>query len=150
MGAEARARRARTLREYRLLGQALAATSIARLGLLILPLATVRRAVRWLAASSHPLAPACRCSPEQVIRASVSAGLHSPLGTTCLATALVAQAMLHRHGHHARLRVGVRRDANGAFRAHAWLEREGRVVVGGPPAVVGSYTPLPKLEHLIR
>jgi Transglutaminase-like superfamily len=150
MSADAGARRSRTIREYRLLGQALAATAIARVGLLILPLATVRRAVRWLAASSHPLAPGYRCSPEQVIRASVSAGLHSPLGTTCLATALVAQAMLQHHGHDARLRVGVRRDANGAFRAHAWLERDGRVVVGGPLAVVDSYTLLPKLEHLIR
>ncbi len=150
MAAEARASRSRNLREYRLLGQALAATAVARLGLLILPLATVRRAVRWIAPSSRPLAPGCRCSPEQVIRAAVSAGLHSPLGSTCLATALVAQAMLQRHGHHARLRVGVRRDPAGAFRAHAWLEREGRVVVGGPAVVVDSYTPLPKMEHLIR
>ncbi len=150
MGAETGPRRPRTPREYRLLAQALAATALARLGLLVLPLATVRRTVCFIARGPLPLPPARRSTPEQVIRAAVSAGLHSPLGTTCLATALVAQAMLQRHGHHASLRVGVRRDADGAFRAHAWLEREGRVVVGGPPALIGSYMPLPEMEHLIR
>jgi hypothetical protein len=149
MGADRGTRPSRTLRECPLLVRALIATAVARLGLMFRPLAEVRRAVRWIAASAHPLAPERRCSTDQVIRAAVSAGLHSPVGTTCLATALVAQAMLQRHGADALLRVGVRRDVDGTFRAHAWLEHAGKVVVGGPLAVVESYTPLPEMEHLI-
>jgi hypothetical protein len=29
------------------------------------------------------------------------------------------------------LKLGAGRDATGAFTAHAWVEREGRIVVGG-------------------
>lgn len=141
---------ARTPAEYWLLCQALTAIALARLGLLVFPLAKVRRGVRWALRSDRPLPPGRRCSPEQVIRAAVSAGLHSPVGTTCLATALLAQALLERHGYDAQLRLGVRRDADGAFRAHAWLERDGKVAVGGPLSEVTSYTPLPEMEHLIR
>jgi Transglutaminase-like superfamily len=106
--------------------------------------------VRFFFASDSPLPPGRRCTPEQVIRAAVSAGVHSPAGSTCLSNALVAQAMLHRHGYDARLRLGVKRDANGAFCAHAWVERDGRIVVGGPAAEISAYTSLPDIEHLIR
>jgi Transglutaminase-like superfamily len=142
--------RPRTAREYVLLLQALAAIAVARIGLLLMSLAGTRRVVHALVQSGRPLPPAGCCTPEQVVRAAVSAGIHSPVGTTCLATAIVAQAMLQRHGHESRLRLGVRRSDTGAFAAHAWLEREGNVVVGGGPAEIASYTPLPEMEHLIR
>ncbi len=143
-------RRPRTRREYGLLLQALAAITVARIGLLLVSLARVRRMIHGLVQSGRPLPANSQCTPEQVVRAAVSAGIHSPVGTTCLATAIVAQAMLQRHGHDARLRLGVRRSSTGAFAAHAWLEREGRVVVGGAPAEIATYTPLPEMEHLIR
>ena len=142
--------RPRTGREYGLLCRAAAAIAVGRIGLLVFPLAKVRRAVQSLCRSGRPLPLERRATPEQVIRAAVSAGLHSPVGSTCLATALVAQAMLQHHGYEARLCLGVRRNAGGAFAAHAWLEREGKVVVGGPLSEIESYTPLPEMEHLIR
>jgi hypothetical protein len=140
----------RTPLEYWLLAQGLAGTLVCRLGLLALPLPAVRKAVRMLLRADHPLPRGRRATPEQVIRAAVSAGIHSPVGQTCLATALVAQTMLRRHGHDARLRLGVRRNPDGKIAAHAWLEREGLVVVGGPPSEVATYAPLPEMEHLIR
>lgn len=48
---------------------------------------------------------------------------------TCLVQALAAQLLLTRHGHMADLQIGVS-QAKG-FEAHAWLEFEGRVVLGG-------------------
>ena len=50
-------------------------------------------------------------------------------GTTCLVEALVADAMLRRHGHRATLRVGVRHGAP-LLDAHAWVESDGSVVMG--------------------
>lgn len=140
----------RSAAEYWLLCRGLAGSVASRLGLMVLPLAVVRKAVRFFFASDSPLPPERRCSAEQVIRAAVSAGIHSPVGSTCLSNALVAQAMLQRHGYDATLRLGVKRDANGAFCAHAWVERDGRIVVGGPPAEISKYTSLPDIEHLIR
>jgi hypothetical protein len=141
---------ARTAAEYWLLGQALLATIVASVGLRVLSLATVRRLVRFVLGSAHPLPPGRRRSAQVLIRAAVSAGIHWPFGSTCLARALVAQALLHRHGHEGRLRLGVRRNSDGIFAAHAWIERRGDIVVGGPAAEIATYTPLPEMEHLIR
>jgi hypothetical protein len=139
----------RSPREVWLLGQAILGVASTRLGLWVLPLAKIRRLIWRLFSAGHPLPAIHRCSQDQVIRAVVSAAIHCPISTTCLATAVVGQALLHRHGYKAQLRFGVRRDAKGSFSAHAWLEREGTVVLGGPSTVVQSYTRLPEMEHLI-
>jgi hypothetical protein len=44
--------------------------------------------------------------------------------------AVAAQWLLARHGHPACLRIGVRPRAAAPFEAHAWLEHEGRVIIG--------------------
>lgn len=133
-----------------MLGQALGAMTLTRLGLRVFALATVRRGVRWMLAAERPLPHERRCSATEVIRAVISAGKHCPVGSTCLASALVGQALLGRHGYVSELRLGVRRAAGGAFAAHAWLERDGKVVLGGPGEAVAAYTPMPEMEHLIR
>lgn len=52
-------------------------------------------------------------------------------GTRCLPRALALQRMLWRRGiQGAELHIGVARDANGAFNAHAWMELEGRAIMG--------------------
>ena len=48
---------------------------------------------------------------------------------SCLTQALAAQVMLERTGEHPELRIGVATD-QGSFEAHAWLELDGRPLVG--------------------
>jgi hypothetical protein len=48
----------------------------------------------------------------------------------CLPVALVTARLLARQGTPATLRIGIARDA-GHLSAHAWLEREGRVLGAG-------------------
>src|SRR5689334_8384252 len=98
----------RSRREFQMLAQALWAVAATRIALRLLPLARVRRTVRWMLSAGKPLPSGRCCSEREVIRAVVSAGKHCP-GSTCLAVALVGQAMLSRHGYTSRLRVGVRR-----------------------------------------
>ncbi len=50
---------------------------------------------------------------------------------TCLTQAVAAQLLLRRHGYQSRLCLGAMRSAQGAFAAHAWIEHDGRIVVGG-------------------
>ena len=57
--------------------------------------------------------------------------------TTCLTHALGAYTLLGRAGHAATLRIGVARKGHGNLQAHAWVECEGRSVVGGAEA--GGY-----------
>lgn len=49
---------------------------------------------------------------------------------TCLRVALVGDRLLGARGFDATLRIGVATDERGAFEAHAWLERDDRVLVG--------------------
>ena len=51
-------------------------------------------------------------------------------GRPCLTQALVARRFLRRHGVETELRLGALLDGS-QFRAHAWLERDGHVVIGG-------------------
>jgi hypothetical protein len=53
-----------------------------------------------------------------------------PGDTKCLARALAAQALLLRHNYPAKVRLGVAKDAEGNFEAHAWVESEGKVAIG--------------------
>lgn len=61
-------------------------------------------------------------------------------GATCLTQALAAHLLLSRRGCASRLRIGVARAPGPTLRAHAWLESDGRVVLGG--TALETYTPL--------
>jgi Transglutaminase-like superfamily len=132
-----------------LLVQALVSITIARLGLLVLPLATVRRIVRAITRAASRLPMENRRALDRIIWAVAAAGKRAPIGTTCLASALAGQALLDRHGYSTLLRIGVKRNETGAFAAHAWLEHEGKVIVGGSTDIIGTYTTMPEWEHLI-
>jgi hypothetical protein len=60
--------------------------------------------------------------------------------TTCLGMALVARLLLTRRSIPSRLHFGVARDEVRNFTAHAWLECDGRVIVGRSEA--RNFTPL--------
>ncbi len=62
---------------------------------------------------------------------------------TCLTQAIAAQILLALAGEPSALRIGVARGGRGAFEAHAWIEHEGRVIIGG--SVRNRFTPLPDL-----
>ncbi len=66
-----------------------------------------------------------------VAEAIERAGRQIP-GASCLPRALAGYVLLARHGHESQLRIGVRAPSDGLFAAHAWLEQDGEVLVGGP------------------
>lgn len=55
-------------------------------------------------------------------------------GATCLTQALALRALLARGGRASTLTLGVRNPV-GALEAHAWLEADGRIVLGDPHPV---------------
>jgi hypothetical protein len=65
---------------------------------------------------------------ERVIWAGRAASRRLPFAT-CLSSALALQRCLSRHGHACELHIGVARE-NRSIVAHAWIEREGRIVLG--------------------
>ena len=63
----------------------------------------------------------------------------------CLTRALATQRVLRRHGHDARLRLGVRKVGEMTLEAHAWLEcAEGMHL--GETSIRDAFTPLPPID----
>ena len=119
--------------QRRLLLTALGSVIAVRLALWCFSYGTVRRLTRVpVASTATPPPPAVGRDPivGAVASAVTSASRYVPRAT-CLTQALVAERMLARRGRNSTLRIGVARDASGAFEAHAWLEYGDRVIIGG-------------------
>ncbi len=76
-------------------------------------------------------APAGTSSVSRLARLVELAGRYAPVKATCLKIALVGSWILARKGIPTSLKIGVARQG-GRLRAHAWLEREGEIVLGLP------------------
>ena len=124
--------------DKRVLFQAAAWLVLWRVLLAAAPFARVQQLVSQACGGS---APGCPGAPAPFrIGYLVTAAANLIPGTTCLPRALVTQVLLARHGHGAELHIGVNRDCQGRFQAHAWVEIGGRVVIGGPE--VTGYKPI--------
>ena len=62
----------------------------------------------------------------------------------CLTDAMVTQLLLSRRGLQANIQIGVAFGADGKLEAHAWIEHEGRVLIGGSSGLE-QYSRLPPL-----
>ena len=78
------------------------------------------------------------------VRWAVEAASRRIPHATCLTQAIAAQLLLRHYGYESRLCLGVTRSSAGEFLAHAWIERNGHVVVGG--AQSAGFTRLPALS----
>lgn len=69
-------------------------------------------------------------SPEQIRWAISVAGRQVPGAQNCLVQALAAAALLQVAGHPSRLCIGVNREGRTLLDAHAWVELDGRHMIG--------------------
>jgi hypothetical protein len=118
-----------------------------KVGMRLLPFRTLRRLSTLAAgAPARGLRHADRASSsaERVAWAVQAASRSTPGVKSCLTQALVAQMLLSRRGHAALLHIGVAKGERGRFQAHAWVESEGKVMIGG--SGVERFTPLAVLE----
>ncbi|HXA97940.1 MAG TPA: lasso peptide biosynthesis B2 protein [Candidatus Dormibacteraeota bacterium] len=129
--------------DQRLLVMAAVLLAAIRLGLAVLPYRKIRGLVDHLARVGSRHHPAPTASPERIAWA-VTRASHAVPAATCLPQALAARVLLERRGHPARVRVGISRTEGDRLLAHAWVESEGRIVLGG--ADLARYTRLSALE----
>jgi|SRR5215213_7343570 len=114
-----------------------------RIGLWLLPFRTLRGLLDRTAAF-YRVRDADHQPTDVVVWAVEVAARYMPGFNTCLTKALATQVLLSRRGCQALLRIGVVRSAEGKFEAHAWVESDGRVVIGGYE--LERYTLLASLE----
>jgi len=124
--------------DQRLLSLAALRLTVVALAVRLVPFALWRG---WLQNRPTP-PPSTRsgASLDRIIWAVTVAGRYVP-GSNCLVRALVARSMLGRAGHSTQLRLGVSPQQERPFQAHAWLENESGVVLGGTESA-SQYTPL--------
>ena len=101
-----------------------------RLGLKLLPFQTLRRLLARMAQPIRTLQEAEKASVDKVAWAVIVASHYIP-GARCLVQALATQVLLERRSYPTQLRIGFTREKGGQMSAHAWVESEGRVAIGG-------------------
>jgi hypothetical protein len=111
--------------DRRLVLRAAAWLALVRLALWMRPFARVQELVT-LIGGQRSRAPAV--APGRLAWA-VEAAAHVVPKASCLTQALAAEIMLERDGAHPDLKIGVATD-RAVFEAHAWLELDGRPLVG--------------------
>ncbi|HTW88257.1 MAG TPA: lasso peptide biosynthesis B2 protein [Candidatus Binataceae bacterium] len=113
-------------RDRGLVVRAFLSSSLIRAGLVLMPLQSLRAAVHR--SGRRPMNHGRR--PETVKIAWAVAAANRIWRGDCLPRALAAELMLRHYGYPAEFKIGAGRDPNGAFIAHAWVESEGRIVIG--------------------
>jgi len=116
-----------------------------RLGLWVLPFRSLRRLPARATRVPTGLHQADRSSLERIAWAMTVASRYMP-AASCLTQALATQVLLRRCGYPACLRIGVVKGEDGQLQAHAWVESDGMVVIGGSEPQLERYTPLPALD----
>lgn len=122
-----------TWAERRLLIEAMIVVPMTRVALTLVPFRLVHRAIAAVLRRqhSHAILPTAGPSAERIAWAVTAVAMRVP-GGSCLTQAIAATLLLVRHGHAATLRLGVAKNDDGSLRAHAWVESDGRTILGDP------------------
>lgn len=119
-----------------------------RLGLSLLPFGRLRHWLallgQWRTSSTNPTV-----TPHEfkhLIWTVEAMGRLVLRDRACLTQALVGQLLLQRRGYPAHLCIGVAQDDQGVFHAHAWVESQGKVIIGGQDSP-RYFAPLPMTER---
>jgi hypothetical protein len=108
-----------------------------RAGLWLVSFRTLRRIVALLTKTGS--GRTTQVPIDQLSRAVVGVSRYVP-HATCLTQALALHIMLRRSRLQSRIRIGVAKEKGGCFEAHAWVESQGRVLIGDFD--LNRYTPI--------
>jgi hypothetical protein len=133
-----------SVRDKLLLLKSFLALAAVRAGLSLLPFQTLRQLLGFFTPTTAAFTETDCASMHRVSYAVKTMSRYIP-GASCLTQALAAHMLLARIGQPAALRIGVARSQEGQFQAHAWVEIQGRIVVGKLPDM-RRYAVLPPLE----
>ena len=130
--------------ERRLLPRLVLLLAAIRLSLWLVPFSLVRRLLRqrWLAAA---FPPGLVHAPAGRLAWAVHVASRPVPAATCLTQSLALQFLLTRSGRPSSLRIGVAKNAQSGFLAHAWVDHCGQTLPDRPEEVA-RYTPLTSWE----
>lgn len=130
---------------HRLLIKTFLLLALIRIGLHLLPFQVLMRMIGKVCQTDLQSVVADPSPVENVAWAVDGISRHMPGHTKCLARALTTKVLLHQQGYASNLQIGVAKSDNGSLEAHAWIEYEGRIVIGNLRDL-SRFIPLPSVE----
>lgn len=125
--------------------RALGWLSFMKLALLVKPFRELRQWVENRSSRKLTASPERVIGRDRIVWSVDVASRYVPKAESCLPRALAAEILLAEYGYASEFKIGVTRGEDGEFMAHAWLEADGEVLIGGTDSPV-RYTTLPKIE----
>jgi hypothetical protein len=116
-----------------LLGESLFLVALTGLILRIVPFKFLKRSLTARLAAKAEQKPIDWRQINLIARSVRSVSRFVPFAT-CLSQALAAMLLIKSRGQHSELKIGVAKDEEQHFKAHAWLEANGRIVIGKLPS----------------
>ena len=118
---------------------------LTRCGLVLLGYARLRRLLSGVS-RPHLRAPSeCPGEVDRIIWAVSTTGAKVLRERPCLVIAMATHCLLSWRGVRTDLRIGAVRGLAGNLEAHAWVEQNGRVLIGQSPSL-GRYHRLPAVN----
>jgi hypothetical protein len=114
---------------------------------ILLPVVGLKNTRRLLGSGNRLRRKTLNLDTKDIVRLLETAARWCPVGSTCLARALTGQFLLRRAGIGSRLCIGVMRDHQSRFQAHAWLEKDMGVILGGSDEEIGHWSPLSEIDE---
>jgi hypothetical protein len=134
--------------DRRLFLSALFLLAAIRIGLALLPFKSLTKVLGNLSRVVRGSVPPPHSSlPDRIAWAVGKAGNYIPKAR-CLCRALAGQVLLSWHGIPSDLRIGVAKKNGSELEVHAWVETEGRVLIGDLEDL-SQYVQLPSLTNAV-
>lgn len=111
--------------------------ALVRLGLWLLPFRTIQRVCAYF---GRPAGSGSAGGTKEIVWTVRLASRYVPRAT-CLVQALATQILLGRRGYAGQVHIGVALNGKSGFRAHAWVESQGEILIGGSEELDG-YAPM--------
>lgn len=105
--------------------------NILRLMLWLFPFKVVRQQLTYVSAMWKAHSAPRLVAIDVIVWAVTIAGYYTPGGAKCLVRALTTQLLLSRYGYPHQLHIGVAMGQSQVLEAHAWIEYNGHVIIGG-------------------
>jgi hypothetical protein len=129
--------------DRRLLLRALMAVASAWLAVRLLPASVVVEKV----SQDIPLGPGQRPQTTDRIAWAISVASRYIPASKCLVHAIAGRSLLAHYGIPSEIRIGVAKDSKNWLSAHAWVEVEGKTLIGGDTT---PYAPLTRARQEYR
>lgn len=121
------------LAEKILLGESLFLVAFIGLALRIVPFKFLKKTLTRKLTEEAGQKPCDWKQIIKIVRAVRFASRFVPFAA-CLPQALATMLLIKSKGQHSELKIGVAKDDKQHFKAHAWLETNGRIIFGKLPA----------------